>query len=161
MNVEKNQKAEIIKISQIALSNDDDFASFNFSGSIDFSESSGSHLEGVETPLTVGNYSKFEKIDVATRRIDTLISDQFIEPAQIVKIDVEGAEMLVLEGGREFFRNYMPLIFMEIHNITMMCEVSNFLHSIGYTIEIIDKDSASSSWCFICASPIIENKKII
>lgn len=155
MNVEKNQRTDIIKICQLALSNDDNIASFNFSGSIDFSESSGSHLEGIETPLTIGNYSKFKKIDVDTRRIDSLLRDQIIESAQIVKIDVEGAEMLVLEGGKEYFTNFKPLIFMEVHNITMMCEVSNFLHEIGYNIEIIDKDSVSSSWCFICATPII------
>lgn len=160
MNVEKNQQSEKIIINQIALSKDDDVAKFNFSKSIDFSESSGSHLVGVEPPLSGDNYTKFEELEVTTRRIDSLISEKIIEPAQIVKIDVEGAEMLVLEGGKSYFNKYKPLIFMEVHNITMMCEVSNYLHSIGYQIEIIDKESSSTSWCFICASPIIVSKNI-
>ena len=159
-NVERNQNlSEKVIINQIALSADDDVAKFKFSKSIDFSESSGSHLLGVEPPLSKANYSKFEELEVATRRIDSLINERIIEPAQIVKIDVEGAEMLVLKGGKAYFSKYKPLIFMEVHNITMMCEVSNYLHAIGYNIEIIDNES-SASWCFIYAWPILVSKAI-
>lgn len=153
-NVERNSHlSDKIFINNLALSNSDNVSKFTFSDSIDFSESSGSHLSEVEPPLKKSTYSKFMNIEVTTRKLDTLLNDNIIEPAHIVKIDVEGAEMLVLEGGMNFFRKYKPFIFMEVHNITMMLEVSNYLHDIGYRIEMIDKESTTSSWCFIFAYP--------
>lgn len=148
----KNLAKKVI-LYQIALSDSDGKAAFEFSDEVDHSESSGSHLAGVQPPLSENSYLSFNELVVETRKIDSLIMENKIEPAQVVKIDVEGAEMLVLEGGKLFFTKYKPLIFMEVHNITMMFEVFNFLSSIGYKIEMIDKESSTTSWCYIFASP--------
>jgi FkbM family methyltransferase len=145
--------AKKVILNQIALSDSDGKATFEFSDEVDHSESSGSHLAGVQPPLSENSYLNFKELVVATRKIDSLILENTIEPAQVVKIDVEGAEMLVLEGGKSFFSKYKPLIFMEVHNITMMFEVFNFLSSIGYKLEMIDKESSTTSWCYIFASP--------
>jgi FkbM family methyltransferase len=48
---------------------------------------------------------------VATMRIDTL--SQSLVPPTALKIDVEGAEMLVLEGGEETISKYRPAILIE------------------------------------------------
>jgi FkbM family methyltransferase len=48
---------------------------------------------------------------VATMRIDTL--SRSIAPPTAIKIDVEGAEMRVLEGGRETISQYRPTILIE------------------------------------------------
>jgi FkbM family methyltransferase len=52
-----------------------------------------------------------ELLSVATMRIDTL-SESLIPPT-VVKIDVEGAEMLVLEGGEATISKYRPTILIE------------------------------------------------
>jgi FkbM family methyltransferase len=48
---------------------------------------------------------------VATMRIDTL--SRSLNPPTAIKIDVEGAEMRVLEGGEETISNYRPAILIE------------------------------------------------
>jgi FkbM family methyltransferase len=48
---------------------------------------------------------------VATMRIDTL--SKTLTPPTVLKIDVEGAEVDVLEGGEETIANYRPTILVE------------------------------------------------
>ena len=36
--------------------------------------------------------------------------------ATALRMDVEGAELMVLEGAREVLRNYKPCLFIEFHN---------------------------------------------
>jgi FkbM family methyltransferase len=49
---------------------------------------------------------------VATQRIDTLAAT--LHPPTAIKIDVEGAEMLVLEGAKETIAQYRPSILIEV-----------------------------------------------
>jgi hypothetical protein len=48
---------------------------------------------------------------VCTMRIDTL--SQTLVPPTVIKIDVEGAEMLVLEGGEVTISKYRPVLLIE------------------------------------------------
>ena len=48
---------------------------------------------------------------VVTMRIDTLAKT--LQPPAVLKIDVEGAEVDVLEGGRDTIANYRPIILVE------------------------------------------------
>jgi FkbM family methyltransferase len=50
-------------------------------------------------------------LSVATMRIDTL--SKSLIPPTVIKIDVEGAEMLVLEGGEATVSKYRPTILIE------------------------------------------------
>ena len=70
----------------------------------------------------------------------------------IIKIDVEGAESLVLEGAVELLSKYKPLLLIEVNNITQMFYVQKRLLKIGYNLEILDKEHTSLSRCFIIAS---------
>lgn len=53
----------------------------------------------------------------------------------VIKIDVEGFEADVLAGGMEFFREYKPLVFIEIFlrdkNIEL---ISNFVNAVRYQV---------------------------
>lgn len=45
--------------------------------------------------------------------------DDFVdhyERVDIIKIDVEGAEVEVLKGARQFFNKFKPIVFLEIHS---------------------------------------------
>ena len=69
--------------------------------------------------------------NVVVIAIDSFINTQDARIPDIIKIDVEGAELLVLQGGKEFFKNHKPIIFMEVHNILMMFYVHKFLLNHG------------------------------
>lgn len=53
-----------------------------------------------------------KKISVKTTTLDDYLKVH--HPPTIIKLDVEGAENLVIEGGKELFKNFSPLIAMEI-----------------------------------------------
>jgi len=52
-----------------------------------------------------------EMRSVATLRIDTLVKS--LRPPTVIKIDVEGAEMKVLEGGQETISRWRPTMLVE------------------------------------------------
>jgi hypothetical protein len=68
---------------------------------------------------------------VKTITIDHLVSRGEIREPKFVKIDVEGAEGLVLEGMRETIASSKPIIFLECSDIGRQTSW-NLLHEIGY-----------------------------
>jgi hypothetical protein len=54
-------------------------------------------------------------IDVELVAIDDLIRSGELRPPALVKIDVEGAEIAVLEGMRETIGRHRPAIICELH----------------------------------------------
>jgi FkbM family methyltransferase len=53
------------------------------------------------------------QIEIQTLTMDEFVSEQGIAKVDLIKIDVEGAEGLVLVGARETIRRFAPVIFME------------------------------------------------
>lgn len=58
-----------------------------------------------------GIFRSSEERMVTTMRIDTAIA--VLKPPSVIKIDVEGAEMMVLEGGRKTIQQYRPVLTIE------------------------------------------------
>jgi len=56
---------------------------------------------------------RFRHIIVKTTTLDHYCSQRKIKPT-IIKIDVEGAEALVIEGGQQILAAYQPIIIMEV-----------------------------------------------
>ena len=67
----------------------------------------------------------------------------------LIKIDVEGAEHLVLEGALCILQKHHPLLMIEIHSVTSMFKTCKSLFEIGYESRVIQEDSANR--CFISA----------
>lgn len=55
---------------------------------------------------------EFEKLTVKTQRLDDLVEKHGLKP-RLIKIDVEGAELLVLRGAAKTIKEYKPLILVE------------------------------------------------
>ncbi len=53
------------------------------------------------------------RIDVEVRRLDDFVRAEGITPA-VVKVDVEGAELHVLEGAPDTLRRHRPVVFAEM-----------------------------------------------
>lgn len=78
--------------------------------------------------------------DINLKTMDGFVAEQKIEKIDLVKIDVEGAEKEVLEGGRNAFRDKIENVFIEIDpwrkNIDLrlpyLIEVFSFFHEAGF-----------------------------
>ena len=55
------------------------------------------------------------KVTVQTRRLDDWFAESGLDALHLVKMDVEGAEGRVLEGGGETFQRYQPMILIELN----------------------------------------------
>lgn len=154
MHLEKNAcLAGRITLNTFALSDTDGETTFVFSSDVDGSCSSGSHLLEARAPLESDTYNNFQTQIVTTFTIDSIINKTGIKIPDIIKVDVEGAELLVLKGGNTFFAKHKPIIFMEVHNILMMYYVHNFMLKHGYSVRVLDECQSTLSKCFIIATP--------
>lgn len=152
LHLGRNPKlAARITLLTTTLSNIDGEASFEFSPVIDDGTSSGSHLATASLPADASDYVGFKEMTVKTLRADSLLRE--LPAPTVMKIDVEGAEQMVLEGASEILTNARPLLFLEVHSITQMFYVQKILLDARYTIEILDEENASPSRCFIVARP--------
>jgi FkbM family methyltransferase len=69
-------------------------------------------------------------IKVSVRRLDDLISEGVIQPPDFVKIDVEGAEVDVVEGAKETLALYGPTLIIELHGTGNL--LTQLFAKIGY-----------------------------
>jgi FkbM family methyltransferase len=80
-----------------------------------------------------GEHPNTEKVlEVELVSIDQLIADGTIRAPTVVKIDVEGAELAVLEGMRSTIDAYQPAIICELHDTHT--EFIEFARSCGYRL---------------------------
>ncbi|MBW8041935.1 MAG: FkbM family methyltransferase [Planctomycetes bacterium] len=84
------------------------------------------------------------KIDVTAITLDQFCMDRDIFP-DILKIDVEGAELMVLRGAKNLLLNNQITILCEIHPKQMkncgssLQELTEYLDSFGYCLKPLDK----------------------
>lgn len=71
---------------------------------------------------------------VVCRSLDSLLEHQEMPPPDVLKIDVEGAERLLLEGGVNYFDQASPRLLIETHGVRPIKECLEFLFSRGYHV---------------------------
>ncbi|MGC9123924.1 MAG: FkbM family methyltransferase [Thermoplasmata archaeon] len=76
--------------------------------------------------LAIGNEEKFE-----TKRLD----DFEFERVDLIKIDVEGFELDVLEGAKKTIMKHRPKIILEVHSKDLFKGCTEFLKKLDYKIE--------------------------
>jgi FkbM family methyltransferase len=84
----------------------------------------------------------------AETKVPSVTLDQFCKSRgvtlDLVKIDVEGAELLTLQGAQELLRRDRPLVLCEIHPLQMQkcgssqAELNSFLSEIDYRMDALD-----------------------
>lgn len=73
--------------------------------------------------------------------LDNLIKNNELPAPNVLKIDVEGNELLVLKGAENMLKQYHPSIFLATHNKKTRNNCLNFLKNLGYNFNTItDKD---------------------
>jgi FkbM family methyltransferase len=71
---------------------------------------------------------------VLSRTIDDLLMKQELPVPDVMKIDVEGAEFLLLRGGEDFFTRHSPKILIETHGTEVARQCVEFLLDHGYAV---------------------------
>jgi FkbM family methyltransferase len=67
-----------------------------------------------QASLSKTNAGSMESVEVRSAPVDQLILDHALEKVSFVKIDVEGAELMVLRGMTETLRRFKPIIVLEL-----------------------------------------------
>jgi FkbM family methyltransferase len=86
-----------------------------------------------------------EAEEVLTESLDGVLRKASIEHVDVVKIDVEGAEELVLRGARNTLKTMRPIIIFEINPEASAClslsaqGASELLKSLGYELLVLDE----------------------
>jgi FkbM family methyltransferase len=79
-----------------------------------------------------------EKVLVTVKTLDSLGGE--LPKARFIKIDAEGGELTILRGGREYIRQHLPIVSIEIGNAALVNypytsgDYFDFFADLGYTI---------------------------
>jgi hypothetical protein len=71
-------------------------------------------------------------------RLDSLLKELDVSRLDLMKIDAEGAENLIFNGGEEIFRKYRPDVICEFLDGSQPAEIESMLTSMGYRYFHID-----------------------
>lgn len=77
-------------------------------------------------------------LKVPIHQLDSLVIESIIPPPQVIKIDVEGAEIQVLKGAKTVLSNYHPLLFIEAHSPSLATGCCEILQNLGYQISVLE-----------------------
>ena len=140
-----------IQVEPLALSNKNGKEEFTFSSNIEDGTSSGSFLSSAHTILDKDSYVNdfgFRKVQVKTITLDSYVQRTGLKPDSL-KIDVEGAEIFVLEGAKQTLKKHHPMMFIELHSIYNAFRVAEMLVQMGYAMKLLHEERDGR--CFIVA----------
>lgn len=115
-----------------------DAAAADADGTIEFVATDGlatGHLTGAyvgSAPVADGIASAVTLVQAV--KVDSLVAAGRMRPPNVMKIDVEGAELSVLEGARQTLLSYRPRLIVELHNPDMDVQCPAFLTALGYDV---------------------------
>jgi len=89
--------------------------------------------EGPGSCKLMGRLSPTGEFWVNTVSLDEKVSCGELPPPDFIKIDVEGAELLVLWGATTVLSRARPKLFLSTHGAELHRECCEFLHALGYT----------------------------
>ena len=100
---------------------------------IDSTVSAFSRLEQITSPTEAR-----DRIEVAVTSIDELLASGSVPKPDVVKIDVEGAELEVIEGMRDTLAELKPVLLCEVHDCN--ADYVELMNALGYETVNLDED---------------------
>lgn len=136
-NLERNvDLAARIAILPCALADRDGESPLVLSRDIESGASSMSFLDGTLSSVETGTTGTWDKLVVPVRTADAIVRDDGAAP-DVIKIDVEGAELLVLRGAEEIMRTTRPALIVEAHSAKLTFEIQRWLDARGYEVQAL------------------------
>lgn len=72
-------------------------------------------------------------------------------PPTVVKMDVEGGEIEVLQGARVTLARHHPVLVIEAHSAQAVSEIREFLRPYRYTVEVLGGNGEKAHlYCVYC-----------
>jgi FkbM family methyltransferase len=89
---------------------------------------------------------------VPVRRLDSLVRDGHLPPPNVIKVDVEGTELLVLRGAIQVLRQHGPRLLIEAHSPELARDCKAFLQALRYQTSWLQgsTDRASGDGAGVC-----------
>lgn len=154
----KRYHIELDKIHKVALSDANGSAKFHVSSgqpeeipennNWDFGNKSSSLLPPKEHTKTLPWIKFDKKITVRTQRLDDFCKEKSIDTVDFIYMDVQGAELMVLEGAGKYLNN-VGAIWMEVEAVELYDsqplkdDVENFMKNHGF-VKVMDTVDAIS-----------------
>ena len=91
-------------------------AAGNQEGTLELVCTKGEELSWTASTLAYSQPGEETHITVPVVKLDDYIQRNSLRP-KLIKIDVEGAELAVLQGGRQMLRKIRPVLLVEIHDL--------------------------------------------
>jgi len=105
------------------------------------SDKSGMSSFNCGSSSSVGHLSIKGDLEVTTVSLDELVGNQEIRPPNHIKIDAEGAEVLILKGAKLTLLKYSPTVFLSTHGREYHIDSIKLLTSLDYNLHPIIGDN--------------------
>jgi FkbM family methyltransferase len=91
-----------------------------------------------------GNTSERASFLVPTITVDAIVQ-QLGSCPDVIKVDVEGAELSVLKGAQVTLREAKPRVLLSTHSAALRLNCLEYLTELGYTFEVLSRDKDNPS----------------
>lgn len=88
----------------------------------------------------VGHLASEGTLEVQVRSLDEMVESGALPIPQFIKIDVEGAELLVLRGAERLMRRHHPILVLSTHSDDLDRTCLERLTEFGYDVEHLEAD---------------------
>jgi FkbM family methyltransferase len=113
-------------------------------------EKAGTRFFDPQEDSFYGRFKAGEELKVKTVALDDLCLMGELPFPDVVKIDVEGAELDVLKGMVKIMKKSKPIIFLSTHSQELCNSCLNLLEPLGYNFELISENRAKTDKEIFC-----------
>jgi FkbM family methyltransferase len=106
-HVAHNNLGDVVRVESLALSNGEGRVTMSYA-------TAAEPNQGMGSMVNIANAHTSLRIEVPTQTLDALVAMRGLERVDFIKIDVQGAEPLVLAGARETLARFSPDLLMEV-----------------------------------------------
>ena len=104
------------------------------------------------TGTGTGHLSNSGNVTVRMTTIDTLVQSGTVPVPDLIKIDIEGAEIQALEGGYDTIRKALPTMILAVHGDELERQCRTLLEPLGYHFKDLGQTTGDRE--FLLKTPI-------